>query len=136
MADEDLAPSEILARLQIQAIYRQSTGNRLFHFFGRAAFGKSGLFCRNSISRWRALRCGPWDLQQIGFVLPKSAFARLRPPSPFGLRRTGPSGYGGQALRASADRSAQPGEGRDGAPWVAARRRGGRDVQRIECLDR
>jgi hypothetical protein len=32
--DEDLAPSEILAHLQIQAIYRESTGTRLFPFFG------------------------------------------------------------------------------------------------------
>jgi hypothetical protein len=31
--DEDLGLSEILARLQIQAIYRESTGNPEFHFF-------------------------------------------------------------------------------------------------------
>jgi hypothetical protein len=35
--DEDVRPSGILARLQIQAIYRESTGNRHFRFFGPCA---------------------------------------------------------------------------------------------------
>jgi hypothetical protein len=35
--DEDFRLSAILACLQIQAIYRESTGNRLFRFFGSAS---------------------------------------------------------------------------------------------------
>jgi hypothetical protein len=60
-----------------------------------------------------------------GFVLPKSAFARLRA-----------SGCGGQALQPSADKSAQPGGGRDGDPRVAASAPDGRGIQGIECPDR
>src|SRR5262249_51915342 len=83
----------------------------------------------------RAARPRPCSAE-IGFVLPKSAFARFRPSGYGGQARLRALGYGGQALRASADKAAQPGGGRDGGPGVAAPPRGGRKLQAVECPDR
>jgi hypothetical protein len=52
--DEDPGLSEILPRLQIQAIYRESTGNRLFRFFARRPGWRPPAQMQTPGRRWQA----------------------------------------------------------------------------------
>jgi hypothetical protein len=70
-----------------------------------------------------------WRLQQIGFVLPKSTKLGRSGDSDPRIARPAEIGF-------VLPKSAQAGDGSDGAPQIAPRRRGGRQVQRIERLDR
>jgi hypothetical protein len=70
-----------------------------------------------------------WRLHQIGFVLPKSTKLSRSGDRDPRIARPAEIGF-------VLPKSAQPGGGGDGAPQIAPRRRGGRQLQRIECPDR